>query len=428
MPSYKTYTTQQYEAFLSIKFNDNFGFSEEKAADWFMKQPGARAVINSYGVTKDSLLKTYIPRLKQKLGGYMFFLMYTVTESGGAGNWINHFASDTSSGGLNTLTDDCDYLLSVNNKYPNLPVAMTAPEVNGSPPPADVAAANAFYKRVGKDTIGAVFMPSTMAGNAWVWGEKWCLANQGPRQPAVYFGNPYDLMIKTIHDAGVDPFKGTGGNPVPKGDGGSQSSDGSSSATAGKDSGPGFYYVQNNTFWRIGGGKGANISRSGDSGSPGGGSNSGGNTSGANPNVGNFSDPDDQKLWKETENENPAGGNGLTPHTRHVRAFIMKKFGIREAHGVRADDDGTGHGHSSGMAVDFMVGWGNNADKALGQKMADYFQKNFKALGIYYIIWQQRFYMDVLNIYGPPNSWNMMPDRGSPTQNHMDHVHVSFAK
>ena len=80
------------------------------------------------------------------------------------------------------------------------------------------------------------------------------------------------------------------------------------------------------------------------------------------------------------------------------------------------------------MAVDFMVGWGNNADKALGQKMADYFQKNFKALGIYYIIWQQRFYMDVLNIYGPPNTWNMMPDRGSPTQNHMDHVHVSFAK
>lgn len=46
--------------------------------------------------------------------------------------------------------------------------------------------------------------------------------------------------------------------------------------------------------------------------------------------------------------------------------------------------------------------------------------------GISYIIWKQRFYAPVNNIYGPANTWNEMPDRGSVTENHYDHVHVSF--
>lgn len=28
--------------------------------------------------------------------------------------------------------------------------------------------------------------------------------------------------------------------------------------------------------------------------------------------------------------------------------------------------------------------------------------------------------------YGPANTWNPMPDRGSVTENHYDHVHVSM--
>ena len=106
----------------------------------------------------------------------------------------------------------------------------------------------------------------------------------------------------------------------------------------------------------------------------------------------------------------------------------MKKFGLTEAHGWRQDDDGTGHGHNSGMAVDFMVGFDTNVNSELGQKIANYFQNNFDALGCYYLIWQQHFYMNVDNKYGSANTWNPMEDRGSPTQNHMDHVHVSFAR
>ena len=35
-----------------------------------------------------------------------------------------------------------------------------------------------------------------------------------------------------------------------------------------------------------------------------------------------------------------------------------------------------------------------------------------------YVIWRQRY-------WEPGGSWEPMEDRGSPTANHMDHVHVT---
>ena len=117
--------------------------------------------------------------------------------------------------------------------------------------------------------------------------------------------------------------------------------------------------------------------------------------------------------------------NGLTPHTKKMKVALAKKFGITNFSLFRAgDDDGTGHGHNSGMAVDFMV----YSDSAKGDQLAEYLTKHMDELGIYYIIWKQRFYMPQQNIYGPANTWNIMPNRGGVTANHYDHVHVSFKK
>ena len=117
--------------------------------------------------------------------------------------------------------------------------------------------------------------------------------------------------------------------------------------------------------------------------------------------------------------------NGLTPHTKKMKVALAKKFGITNFSLSRAgDDDGTGHGHNSGMAVDFMV----YSDSAKGDQLAEYLTKHMDELGIYYIIWKQRFYMPQQNIYGPANTWNIMPNRGGVTANHYDHVHVSFKK
>ena len=117
--------------------------------------------------------------------------------------------------------------------------------------------------------------------------------------------------------------------------------------------------------------------------------------------------------------------NGLTDHTKKMKVALAKKFGITSFSMFRAgDDDGTGHGHNTGMSVDFMVPVGS----AKGDEIAEYITKNMNELGVYYIIWKQRFYMPQYNMYGPANTWNLMPDRGGVTANHYDHVHVSFVK
>ena len=117
--------------------------------------------------------------------------------------------------------------------------------------------------------------------------------------------------------------------------------------------------------------------------------------------------------------------NGLTDHAKKMKVALAKKFGITSFSMFRAgDDDGTGHGHGTGMSVDFMVPVGS----AQGDQLAEYLTKNMNELGVYYIIWKQRYYMPQYNIYGPANTWNLMPDRGGVTANHYDHVHVSFIK
>lgn len=117
--------------------------------------------------------------------------------------------------------------------------------------------------------------------------------------------------------------------------------------------------------------------------------------------------------------------NGLTDHARKMKVALAKKFGIINFSMFRAgDDDGTGHGHGTGMSVDFIVPVGS----AQGDQLAEYLTKNMNELGVYYIIWKQRFYMPQYNIYDPANTWNLMPDCGGATANHYDHVHVSFVK
>jgi hypothetical protein len=47
---------------------------------------------------------------------------------------------------------------------------------------------------------------------------------------------------------------------------------------------------------------------------------------------------------------------------------------------------------------------------------------NARTLGVSYVIWRQR-YWPVGRAVG---AWSGMEDRGSPTQNHYDHVHISL--
>ena len=110
---------------------------------------------------------------------------------------------------------------------------------------------------------------------------------------------------------------------------------------------------------------------------------------------------------------------GLQPQTAAIKEEVANLFGITSFSGYRPGDSGD---HGKGLAIDFMV----PVSSALGDQIADYAIQNMASRGISYIIWKQRFYAPFDSKYGPAYTWNPMPDRGSVTENHYDHVHVSM--
>ncbi len=100
---------------------------------------------------------------------------------------------------------------------------------------------------------------------------------------------------------------------------------------------------------------------------------------------------------------------GLGYNAQGVYSAIVAQFGQLTMGGYRAGDTGD---HGAGRAVDVMV------DSATGDAVAAFLQAHAAELNINYLIWQQR-------IWFPGGGWQWMADRGSITENHYDHVHVS---
>jgi hypothetical protein len=103
---------------------------------------------------------------------------------------------------------------------------------------------------------------------------------------------------------------------------------------------------------------------------------------------------------------------GMTPNAIAVINAVKKQFpGVDGPFGgYRAGDPGD---HGTGHAVDIMC------STAEGNEIASFLQANAATLNIKYLIWRQRIW------YPGGGSWQGMADRGSPTANHYDHVHVS---
>jgi hypothetical protein len=68
--------------------------------------------------------------------------------------------------------------------------------------------------------------------------------------------------------------------------------------------------------------------------------------------------------------------------------------------------------HPDGYALDFMT--------TSGDAIADCVIENKSALGVEYVIWDQRI--------NTGSGWEGMEDRGGATANHEDHVHISFER
>ncbi|QFG10035.1 tape measure protein [Mycobacterium phage IdentityCrisis] len=104
-------------------------------------------------------------------------------------------------------------------------------------------------------------------------------------------------------------------------------------------------------------------------------------------------------------------GGGLVAGTAELRKIIAERFGISNIGGWRPQDQ---YGeHSTGRALDVMVG----DDRAKGDAVKDFALANASAIDLKWVIWRQR-------LYYPGGGGYDMEDRGSPTANHMDHVHI----
>ena len=103
----------------------------------------------------------------------------------------------------------------------------------------------------------------------------------------------------------------------------------------------------------------------------------------------------------------------------HVQAFADAMCGATGACSVGTR---VGHHPSAERAIDILVsdvyGKTPSDDWALGDKVAAFTLAHQAEFGVWYTIWRQR--------YNDGSGWDPMEDRGSITQNHYDHVHVSF--
>lgn len=109
-----------------------------------------------------------------------------------------------------------------------------------------------------------------------------------------------------------------------------------------------------------------------------------------------------------------SGFGGVEPHVARAGYLISDLFGIDVSDIGGVGKRSNPSEHPEGLALDFMV----YDDHDKGDEIAQYALDNFDELDVKYVIWQQSI--------NEGSGWERMGDRGGVTQNHEDHVHVSF--
>ncbi|KAK0725109.1 hypothetical protein B0H67DRAFT_569591 [Lasiosphaeris hirsuta] len=82
--------------------------------------------------------------------------------------------------------------------------------------------------------------------------------------------------------------------------------------------------------------------------------------------------------------------------------------------------------HCCGKAVDLMCSDAGGTPTISGREIAEWVMNHRSTLNLKYVIWGQRIWNPSVDSVLAWTSWRSMDDRGDVTQNHWDHVHVSF--
>ncbi len=106
--------------------------------------------------------------------------------------------------------------------------------------------------------------------------------------------------------------------------------------------------------------------------------------------------------------------SGLTPDAIRVHRAVCARYPqVTTFYGYRAGDSGY---HGSGRAIDCMI-----SNSTVGWDIANWVRANARPLGVSEVIYSQRIW----TVQRSSEGWRWMSDRGSPTANHYDHVHVT---
>ncbi len=103
---------------------------------------------------------------------------------------------------------------------------------------------------------------------------------------------------------------------------------------------------------------------------------------------------------------------GLQPEAMVVYRAVMARWNVKDVGGWRATSLSV---HQFGRAIDFMT----YSNTAQGYAISKFLVAHAKEFGVDHIIYKQQIWTP----YRP--TWRHMADRGDPTANHMDHVHVA---
>ncbi|QVQ52035.1 hypothetical protein J4H86_25430 [Spiractinospora alimapuensis] len=134
-----------------------------------------------------------------------------------------------------------------------------------------------------------------------------------------------------------------------------------------------------------------------------------------------------QELIADHPEQEMGGRYNLTPRTEQMRELIIEEFD--EGPGVgcyRPHNGGFVGEHPKGRACDFMMT--NDGDMPpqdeidRGWEISEWARENADRLGIMYVIYRQQIWDQRRG----DTDWRDMADRGSITENHFDHVHISM--
>ncbi|RKS09938.1 hypothetical protein DFP74_5683 [Nocardiopsis sp. Huas11] len=137
-----------------------------------------------------------------------------------------------------------------------------------------------------------------------------------------------------------------------------------------------------------------------------------------------------QRMIADYPVQEMGGQYNVTPRTEQMRALVIEQFGEgRDVGGVGCYRPVGGWivgEHPKGRACDFMVDANGSMPPQeeidRGWAISEWARENAEDLGIMYVIYRQQIW----DVRRGDTDWRDMADRGSITENHFDHVHISM--